>query len=156
MSTIRKYLGRKCKDHSLFIFICQRSLHFGAYDIIHYIIHCCTCCCKAMPGTRIIVTHSWTLDTLRTYRWCVTQARRYRYVVRRINLYIWYHVVTPLEALHSIIRAKRVSNWYTQKKKSVRLCVCSTNLGFSGGSANRYCCTYYVPDTYVPHLPLYY
>ena len=38
------------------------------------------------------------------------------------------------------------------KKKSVRLCVCSTNLGFSGGSANRYCCTYYVPDTYVPHF----
>ena len=71
-----------------------------------------------------------------------------------------------------IIRAKRVSNsnshlrytaiqGYIQKKN---LCVCSTNLGFSGGSANRYCCrtlrqydtryqgTYYVPDTYVPGI----
>ena len=33
-----------------------------------------------------------------------------------------------------------------------KLCVRSTNLGFSEGSANRYCCTYYVPDTYVPHF----
>ena len=31
--------------------------------------------------------------------------------------------------------------------------VCSTNLGFSGGSANRYCCTYYVPDTYDTFRP---
>ena len=38
----------------------------------------------------------------------------------------------------------------TSKKKS--LCVRSTNLGFSGGSANRYCCSYYVPDMYAPHF----
>ena len=60
-----------------------------------------------------------------------------------------------------------------------KLCVCSTNLGFSVGYVlcTRYVCTtlydtryvlctkhvwyqvpgtYYVPDTYVPHLPLYY
>ena len=36
-----------------------------------------------------------------------------------------------------VIRAKRVSNCYIQKKKNVRVCVCSTNLGFSGGSVNR-------------------
>ena len=59
------------------------------------------------------------------------------------------------------------------------VCVCSTNLGFSVGYilCTRYVCTtlydtrylvrimyeirmipgtYYVPDTYVPHLPLYY
>ena len=36
--------------------------------------------------------------------------------------------------LFIIIRAKRVSNCYLvhQKKKKVRVCVCSTNLGFSG------------------------
>ena len=56
----------------------------------------------------------------------------------------------------AIIRAKRVSNCYIQKKKTV----CSTNLGFSG---EKTCAcvrlilvlvwgTYYVPDTYVPHF----
>ena len=57
---------------------------------------------------------------------------------------------------HWIIRAKRVSNCYIQKKKicacvrlilvlvGKKLCVCSTNLGFSA--------TYYVPDTYVPGI----
>ena len=31
--------------------------------------------------------------------------------------------------------------------------VCSTSLGFSGGSADRYCCMYvYVADTYVPGI----
>ena len=37
----------------------------------------------------------------------------------------------------TIIRAKRVSNCYIQEKKNVRLCRCSTNLGFSVRSANR-------------------
>ena len=62
-----------------------------------------------------------------------------------------------------IIRAKRVSNCYIQKKKSA-ICacvrVCSTNLGFSV-EKNCACVrlilvlvwgTYYVPDTYVPHF----
>ena len=79
----------------------------------------------------------------------------------------------------TFIRAKRVSNCYIQKKN---LCVCSANLGFRGGGRQTvysqntvYLClskyvppvdahvydsmipgTYYVPDTYVPHLPLYY
>ena len=65
-----------------------------------------------------------------------------------------------------IIRAKRVSNCYMPKKKICTLCVCSTNLGFSGekklcacstnlgfsgGSANCYCCCrmYVLCTTYV-------
>ena len=33
---------------------------------------------------------------------------------------------------HKLIRAKRVSNCWCSKKKICTLCVCSTNLGFSG------------------------
>ena len=60
-----------------------------------------------------------------------------------------------------IIRAKRVSNCYIPPQKIVRVCVCSTYLGFSVGYVlcTRYVCTtlydtryvlctYYVPDTY--------
>ena len=35
----------------------------------------------------------------------------------------------------------------SKKKKKVRVCVCSTNLGFSGERI-----MYFVPDTYVPHF----
>ena len=52
------------------------------------------------------------------------------------------------------IRAKRVSNCYIQEKKNVRLCGCSTNLGFSVENTNlgfsvwyvlcaSYVCTWY-------------
>ena len=54
-----------------------------------------------------------------------------------------------LEQILKIIRAKRVSNRYIPKKKSVRLpsarvYACSTNLGSS--------VWYYVPHTYVPRI----
>ena len=68
-----------------------------------------------------------------------------------------------------LIRAKRVSNCYIQEKKSVRLCGCSTNLGFSVENTNlgfsvgyvlcaSYVCSWYqpadhsmVPGTYVQY-----
>ena len=43
-----------------------------------------------------------------------------------------------------VIRAKRVSNCYIQKKKSVIcacVCVCSTNIGFSGEKKLCVCST---------------
>ena len=51
-----------------------------------------------------------------------------------------------------IIRAKRVSNCYIQKRKSARVRVCSTNLGFSVEKSVLVLVwgTYYVPHTYVP------
>ena len=54
----------------------------------------------------------------------------------------WCEHVCLFERSEFLIRAKRVSNWYIQKK-SLRVCPCarvhgcSTNLGFSVGSANR-------------------
>ena len=71
-------------------------------------------------------------------------------------LVMWVSDIIYFEVLfiirtHSIIRAKRVSNWYIPKKKSARVpcavctrAVCTTSLGLS--------VSYYVPHTYVSQL----
>ena len=54
----------------------------------------------------------------------------------------------PCHVLYSIYLFERseflIPTWvtpqYRASSQKKNLCVCSTNLGFSGGSANRYCC----------------
>ena len=81
------------------------------------------------------------------------------------EIYTYVRYVPPVDAhvwrqlyLSAVARCSDSYCIFARSKKenlcacSTNLCVCSTNLGFSGGSANHYCCTYYVPDTYVPHF----
>ena len=77
-----------------------------------------------------------------TTRTILTSARR---TVMINYIYIIYYI-------YYIIRAKRVSNCYIPPKKSARVRVCSTNLGFSVEKIVLVLVwdTYYVPRTYVP------
>ena len=61
----------------------------------------------------------------------------------------------PTELHHAgTANPKPHGSQYIQNQKicTSTLCVCSTNLGFRGGSANRYCCMYVLCTTYVPGI----
>ena len=76
---------------------------------------------RMMPGTYYVPDTYDTRYVLCTRYVCTTLA----VVLLIVQLYRYLY-----------IRAKRVSNNYIQRKKSV-ICACVRNIGFSGGSVNR-------------------
>ena len=79
-------------------------------------------------------------------------------VLVAVRFGFWTMMAELFFSVDDFIRAKRVSNCYIPKKKSARVRVCSTNLGFSVGYVlcttyvrtwYQHVCTWYQPATQI-------